>query len=1658
MVGGKRIFPDRDYSDKPIANAAPRKTPPRTPRRPASPPRPQAAPRRPQQAGVLSFLGNDRRPSGIRGVRQDAFASERGVFAKDPAARALAYRRIRENVSRQANREEEGGGGGVAGFAGRTLVNFGRQGFQAAVGLPGYVMDLSKLVGNVAITAAPGRVPPSVRRRAAEDATDYVAQTVKYPIEFGKDFVRDPIGTIEYRPLEVATMVPAGWSVLGRGAAYGARGVGAAGQAVTDVRNAGSVRRGVARTQARRAREEARERQIALSRIRNKAVGEGPFEPRAFVFRGRVDRAREEQRAAEVTGNRVGGKLFEATQRIGDWGSDAFVPGSLRYRGNALIAPSDTVLDREMMDPISVPQRPRSANPLTRTIQRRTDRAKPAIREALDPVRQALQMPSAYDSAVRRQTRNRAYEAQETVDRDVMAEGAPFARMVRQLKGSGRKAGMPESEVAQGAAAAALRLMGLNDAGFGSSTAGRDQLLENMRRRVTELDKGSKPSVKQARQRRDWTRERRGLEENIRTLESIPDEWLDPETAPKLINDLTDEAVRLSRVSEGNQVSIGAVSPGAAEWSRSRSQAQLAGARPAARVRAETSAPYRRDLQEAKAIREEIRRRETRIGEPLPRFRNYTTGALRTMEQARMRRAGTIRRRVRPYIRDAEDNALRPYDNYQRAQGEVERLSDELRALSARRDGSAFDAPLAQAIADRERGIQEAEFERDRAGDRLRMARQGRRTMEGSARGRRRRAEEASRREQAKAIADARFGRDRAEQRARMARDGRVAMERSREARLRRERAAAASRVPPGVPSVGVALGRAFNAGKRKGAATGRATTRPKQGTTPSASQSRAFGTMLRADGSLYVARRKQRDAEAARSEAARLDREIAERRGKRGKRTPAEERALRDLVEERKRLAELLAQQRGRREGKRAQAPQPRGTRQRTAAEERAARQYAEARGNLRGTPRQAAEAERRRQRLIGRQSQDRQRTVGSAQEIRQTTRALADAQARARNLRQKGLLTAYVDYDLPQILGMQPGNYFPTRPNVVDRPAVRVAETGGPGVASGARYTPPEQKFNAGVNMERGDIDLSPQQIINMLRESIDARERSAAAADVVTRFAIRDKNGRLITGNEAEKLAANNGAIETISMRQLARISSLSADRPAGQRLVQLLEDAIFADADALVAIPTAVRKGWTDALGKGNGIVRSLDYVNSLWKGGVLALNPRWYIQNFFGMWGQFLLGAGADLQAISMARHSKFIEAIPGRIAANGLAADLGQYARRMQGRGGNPVQELIRGGFNLNSILEGAPRRAMLWSASKRNLKQNDFIKRGVMQEEYLAQAWMDVVEGAKRNDPGAEAILNETVLVTERFMGNYSRYNAFEKNFLRLVFPFYGWMRAIHRLAFALPVKHPKRAALLTMGSLMAYEEYDLNRNQLTSPRTGFFVGNRMIGTGTWNPAMSVVDAFGLSAAAGVAVASTPMEAPWKILIDTIREGFMQAGPLVGIPYRAVTGETPSGIPERFSPGFDGRWRKPTGGFTGTDPLTGGESNAPPRRGFWSTLEQAFPIVNNLRRAAAGGTPVADASLAELAKFFIDGRPARDAPFRVVNDPRMPQVVQSDGLSALSNLIIGAPFDRVDWDAAFIREAQALESLMETLEYNEGRRQENIAQQRAKKQKARQG
>lgn len=715
--------------------------------------------------------------------------------------------------------------------------------------------------------------------------------------------------------------------------------------------------------------------------------------------------------------------------------------------------------------------------------------------------------------------------------------------------------------------------------------------------------------------------------------------------------------------------------------------------------------------------------------------------------------------------------------------------------------------------------------------------------------------------------------------------------------------------------------------------------------------------------------------------------------------------------------------------------------------------------RGNLRGVPK-GAKAEYDRVMYLKRQrAAERTRTVGTPVQIARAEVLARNARKAATAERVRARKTAWTMADRPEFYRIEPGEYFPVRPAAggfkrqfpFKVPFLGDSQVGTGARDAGARLAPSPEKQNRGVLAEIGDVNFGIDAIPKAFSEAADAQARAQAAAELLDKFTVKrvGRGGELVplTGREARLFVESRSNLyEVVSARQLARISSMTMGTPDGDALFRGMMNVAYKSQspDAVYVLPKAVLRGWKTALDRNARGGRLIDYLNSLWKGGVLALNPRWYIQNMIGMWGQFILGAGADFQAISMATTKQYMDSIPGRISAEGLAADLGEYARRSMGYSSNPAGMLIRAGYTINARLESVPRRAMYWSAARRKLRENERIGRGTSSNDQIAQAMLDVIEGAKRGDRQANAILDQVIVETERFMGNYSRFNWLEKNILKRVFPFYSWMRAIHRLAFALPVKHPKRTAILAMASTMAYELEGGKRNDLYAPYAGVFLSeNKMLGTQLANPFSSIIPTLDLiqeEADTVMTTGSSPLD--WfqtagVLPVQAARAAFQEAGPVVGIPTQALMGYTPRGIPFSYYPGYQRTFRSPTGRNNRVNPFTGRYEDSMPVPSGIELALQSQPWVNRLRNFAAGGRALNAASTPDLVGYLLRGQPPEEADRFSRPVPEYGIPVQEDAASFWLGTLTGFPLYSVDPRAAARQAAKSWERYKADLKSN---------------------
>lgn len=596
-----------------------------------------------------------------------------------------------------------------------------------------------------------------------------------------------------------------------------------------------------------------------------------------------------------------------------------------------------------------------------------------------------------------------------------------------------------------------------------------------------------------------------------------------------------------------------------------------------------------------------------------------------------------------------------------------------------------------------------------------------------------------------------------------------------------------------------------------------------------------------------------------------------------------------------------------------------------------------------------------------------------------------------------------------------MEPGSYFPSVSAIPKKRSKKA-----PAATATPRMTMKDAKQNRGIILRQGSPSFAPDVALGALRDATDVALRNDALTEIVSRYAIKDANGVAITGRQAELTAQYHGDLyELKTKKELLKMMSSQEGKDVYRQLESLIDEAKFPDHKYL--IPKAAIRGWQSVLGSRQNII---DQINGYWKAGVLAISPRWYVQNIFGNSLQFILGAGLDLQAIGMARSKKYRDSILSDIDAHGLSAELGEFARREGLRPSrNPLRRLIVAGYRLNARFEAFPRRAMYYHAVKKQLKEEKLAGFRT-NSAVLSQAWLEVGKAAGRGEKWANDLVDAARIETTRFMGEYTRYNRFERTVMRRAFPFYGWMRTVLRLAFALPVKHPKRAGLLAAAASATYYMYNDDESQLLDPYAGLVDGERFIQTSILMPQETLTSFMGPAGRVLEKAVSGDISGAVPLIGQA---ALRQSSPLFTAPTALIAGRSGLNIPFMFAPGSGDEIPDPRNpGRTYTiDPVTGQRVDVTRTPSLSRLVEQQFPLAMNIARLASplDSTLSADKGLEDVAWWHIRGRPKEDmANLFIPKSPTTPQPIRRTRAGDISGLLAGLPIWQYDPRAAALR------------------------------------
>lgn len=627
-----------------------------------------------------------------------------------------------------------------------------------------------------------------------------------------------------------------------------------------------------------------------------------------------------------------------------------------------------------------------------------------------------------------------------------------------------------------------------------------------------------------------------------------------------------------------------------------------------------------------------------------------------------------------------------------------------------------------------------------------------------------------------------------------------------------------------------------------------------------------------------------------------------------------------------------------------------------------------------------------------------------------------------------------------------MEAGVYFPQVKALPKRkPFLEQArQSQAPGATAQMRVR--DEPQNKGSVMREGSPSFAPDVVLAAARSANDAVFRKESLLAIFNRYAIKDAEGNPISGSAAVEYARNHpDRYVAVNKRDMARMvqgkrSDFASNHPDLDSQLDAVRatalEALDAMDDTPFLIPKSVRDEWQGILGMRGAAGASIDEVYSYWKGGVLALSPRWYIQNIFGNSLMFMLGAGLDIQAMRMAMNPAYRKSVIADLSAHGLSSDLGSLATKMGiAPDKNLYRRLVTAGYKINNRFESVYRRAMFFHVAKKKLREEGIVKPGTTKASDLSDAWATVANAARKQEDWALKIVDQVRIESTRFLGDYLRFNRLERSILRRAYPFYAWMRTVMRLAFALPVKHPKRAALLAVSSEIAYRMYNDDESDLLDPYSGLIDGDRFIQTNILMPHETLTPIVaGLGRILGTArdgdLGSSAMQAGQELI--------RQSGPIVGIPTQISAGENMLGIPMMYTP--DERYARDRSGRTyGVDPLTGEAGDVtrvPPLDAY---LESFIPLAQTGKRLIARPGPneriASDAGLFDALMYRL-GRRDKEEIFLPRGRRGLQQPLERDVLTELSGMFGATPVYRYNPRAAGtrrilddVRKAEAFQS-----------------------------
>jgi hypothetical protein len=296
---------------------------------------------------------------------------------------------------------------------------------------------------------------------------------------------------------------------------------------------------------------------------------------------------------------------------------------------------------------------------------------------------------------------------------------------------------------------------------------------------------------------------------------------------------------------------------------------------------------------------------------------------------------------------------------------------------------------------------------------------------------------------------------------------------------------------------------------------------------------------------------------------------------------------------------------------------------------------------------------------------------------------------------------------------------------------------------------------------------------------------------------------------------------------------------------------------------------------------------------------------------------------------------------------------------------GNSVPEHVSGSTNVAEARVGDPRWSSMTLPGKKLARLSDRLMdwQGSFDALYRRAAYIHQVkkglraEGGKTRGLSAEdlgeairtapkEVVNQAIRTTELFYGDYLRLGPVERAVFRRAFPFYSFMRFSARFLMEMPIRHPKRAALLATVSTAAQDVVNpldplqdniANRGML---RFGDKVAQRTTGMNT------------LFAPADMVRAATSRDP------QAVVGAFADQSSPIGLQQilRNNSGTGAFGVPISAPPGYHDSFSEYGGPLMRIDPTTGRPTYYKPTVPLSEQILQTIPLVPQIARGVLSG------------------------------------------------------------------------------------------------------